>query len=152
MSEATGLAFWRCFLRQACGPRRTEVGSAGSASDSPFQRWAFKLLSIWSASRTARRASSPLTLGREIPRAALTKSVSSSAQGLEWIRLDLVHSEDFAEEMLAHSGWLAQVDAFQIQLAALELFGWPHQRRFLGGEVERRVPLRAQMRILRVGV
>ena len=39
-------------------------------------------------------------------------------EGLEGLWLDLVDSQDLAEEMFAHGSWLAQVDAVQIELAA----------------------------------
>ena len=117
---------------QACWYRGRTAASAAArdrrAGESPFQRWISRLRRIWSASRTARRASSPLTLGRERPRAALTKSASSSARGSRGSGSTLSTRKNLAEEMLAHRGWLAQVDAVQVELAAFELFGRANQR------------------------
>ncbi len=63
--------------------------------------------------------------------------------------LDAIDAEDLAEEVLFDGGRLAQVDALEVEPAVLQLLGRTNQRGLLGGEVQRGVPFRAQIRILR---
>ena len=140
-----------CFmlrLRQAWGPRKTEVVSGiGSVAGvcvaaSASQRCVSRQRKTWSASRTARRASSPLTLGRLSRRCGTHKIFQFQCERFLRIHLDAIDPEDLAEEMFANSRRLSQVDPFEVEPAMLELLGGPDQRCLPGREIERGVALR----------
>src|SRR5262249_36281219 len=57
--------------------------------------------------------------------------------------LDLVDTEDLAEEVCLDGRWLGQVNAGQVELALAEPVGRPDEGPLLRGKVERRVALGA---------
>ncbi len=64
-------------------------------------------------------------------------------QGLASGRLNLVHAQDLAKNVLFHRHGLAEIDFLQVKPAAEELVGRLHQGGGLGREIKRGVAFRA---------